>query len=73
VHLVWKSFFDIWDQRNEFVHGKDKSTRDAAKQGKVNSQVKHLHTNTTEDLEAHQSIMFMIAHDTTNGHDENAL
>jgi hypothetical protein len=72
VHL-WKSFFDTWDQRNEFVHGKDKSTRDAAKQVKVVSQVKHLHTKTSEVLAAHQSIMLMIAPDTINGQDENAL
>jgi hypothetical protein len=69
VHL-WKSFFDIWDQRNEFVHGKDKSTRDAAKRVKIVGQVKHLHTKTTEVLAAHQSIMFMTAHNTINGQDE---
>jgi hypothetical protein len=28
---------------------------------------------TTEVLAAHQSIMFIIAHDTTNGQDKNAL
>jgi hypothetical protein len=47
VHL-WKSFFDIWDQRNEFVHGKDMSTRDTAKRVKVVSQVKHRHTKTAK-------------------------
>jgi hypothetical protein len=72
VHL-WKSFFDIWDQQNKFVHCKDKSTRDAAKRVKVISQVKHLHTKKTEVLAAHQSIMFMTAHDRIDGQDKNAL
>jgi hypothetical protein len=72
VHL-WKSFFDIWEQRNKFVHGEDKSTRDTAKRVKVISQIKHLDTKTIEVLAAHQSIMFMIAPDTTNGQDKNAL
>jgi hypothetical protein len=42
VHL-WNAFFEIWDQRNDLVQGKDKSTRDIAKCGKAISKIKHLY------------------------------
>jgi hypothetical protein len=77
VHL-WRAFFDLWEQRNERVHGNDKSTKDGAKGDKVVSQIKHLHTKRTEVLAPHRSIMFMTTQDDAptreqTDPDENAL
>jgi hypothetical protein len=50
---IWKEFFEIWEQRNNLVHGTDKSSHNLAKCSKASAQIKHLHTQQDEVLAAH--------------------
>jgi hypothetical protein len=59
IVTIWKDFFEIWEQRNNLVHGTDKSSQDLAKRSKANAQIKHLYTQQDEVLAAHQSCIFM--------------
>jgi hypothetical protein len=34
IVTIWKEFFEIWEQRNNLVHGTDKSSHDLAKRSK---------------------------------------
>jgi hypothetical protein len=59
IVTVWIDFFELWEQRNNLVHGTDKSSQDLAKRSKALAQIKHLHTQQDEVLAAHRSCMFM--------------
>ena len=59
IVTIWKEFFALWEQRNNLVHGTDKSSHDLAKRSKAIAQIKHLHTQQNEVLAAHRSCMFM--------------
>ena len=58
LHL-WKAFFEVWEQQNKVVHGKDKIIKASSKHVKGVSQTKHLRSKKTDVLAAHRSIMFM--------------
>ncbi len=59
IATIWKEFFELWEQRNNLVHGTDMSSQDLAKRSKAIAQIKHLHTQQDEVLAAHRSCMFM--------------
>jgi hypothetical protein len=58
IVTIWNEFFEIWEQRNNLVHGTDKSSNDLAQRSKAIAQIKNLHTQQDEVLAAHRSCMF---------------
>ena len=56
---IWAEFFDLWEQRNNLVHGNDQPSQDIAQHQKVIRIIKHLHTQQADVLAAHRTSMFM--------------
>jgi hypothetical protein len=52
-------FFDLWEQRNNLVHGNNKTTRESAQRQRAITKIKHLHTRQDSVLAAHRSCMFI--------------
>jgi hypothetical protein len=53
IAKLWTEFFELWEQRNNLVHGKDKTSKDVTKCRKVIIKIKHLHSQQDAVVAAH--------------------
>jgi hypothetical protein len=52
IATIWKEFFELWEQRNNLVHGTDMSSQDLANSSKAIAQIKNTSTlNKTRSLQ----------------------
>jgi hypothetical protein len=63
ITVIWKQFFMMWEQRNQQVHGHDKTTQRKAKRRRLASEFKHLHSKRPEVLHTDRDLFIGTTED----------